>query len=86
LDALHEDLNLVLQKPAVENNDSDNRDDFIVAREFWNNFLKRNRSIVVDTMFGQTKSRIECPDCQKISVIFDPYLTISLPIPLEAKK
>ncbi len=32
-------------------------------------------------MFGQFKSRIQCPDCDKISITFDPFSVCSLPIP-----
>jgi len=32
-------------------------------------------------MGGQFKSRLDCPECQNVSITFDPYLSISLPIP-----
>lgn len=32
-------------------------------------------------MTGQYKSRVVCPDCNYHSVTFDPYITITLPIP-----
>jgi ubiquitin carboxyl-terminal hydrolase 4/11/15 len=32
-------------------------------------------------MVGQFKSTVVCSSCKKISVCFDPYLLISLPIP-----
>lgn len=32
-------------------------------------------------MHGLYKSTLQCPDCQKISVTFEPYMNITLPIP-----
>ena len=34
-------------------------------------------------MTGQFKSTIVCPVCDKISITFDPFLTVSLPLPTE---
>lgn len=81
LDGLHEDLNRVKEKPFVETKDDDNRPDEIVAIESWNNHLKRNQSKIQELMHGQFKSILDCPDCKKVSITFDPYMMISLPIP-----
>jgi ubiquitin carboxyl-terminal hydrolase 4/11/15 len=32
-------------------------------------------------MHGQFKSTVKCPDCEKVSIIFDPFMSVSLPIP-----
>jgi ubiquitin C-terminal hydrolase len=32
-------------------------------------------------MAGQYKSRVTCPDCKHHSTTFDPYITVTLPIP-----
>jgi len=56
LDGLHEDLNRVRVKPYVELDDSHGREDWIVAKESWDNFRKRNDSIIVDNMYGLYKS------------------------------
>ena len=81
LDGLHEDLNRVKNKPLVPVLESDGFDDVKVSRESWLNHLKRNQSIIVDLMHGLYKSTVECPDCGKISVTFEPYMNITLPIP-----
>jgi ubiquitin C-terminal hydrolase len=49
---MHEDLNRVLKKPYVEMSDTDGREDELVSEEHWNAFLARNRSIIVDLMYG----------------------------------
>jgi ubiquitin carboxyl-terminal hydrolase 4/11/15 len=82
LDGLHEDLNRIKKKPFVESVESNNsKPDEVVAAESWMNHLKRNQSIIVDLMHGQYKSKLVCPDCGKVSITFDPYMSISLPIP-----
>lgn len=68
-------------KPFVENKDNDLCDDEIVSAESWENYLKRNQSIIVDHFSGQYKSTLICPDCNRVSITFDPFLIASLPIP-----
>ena len=80
LDLMHEDLNRVVKKPYIEMRDSEGRPDEEVSKEHWEAFLARNKSIIVDLMYGQLKSTVECLECNNISITFDPFLTISLPI------
>ncbi len=65
----------------VETVESNNQPDAVVSKQSWDNFLKRNKSIIVDLFAGQYKSTIVCPDCKRVSITFDPYLSVSLPIP-----
>ncbi|KAL5672194.1 hypothetical protein ACJX0J_016500, partial [Zea mays] len=81
LDGLHEDLNRVKCKPYSEAKDSDGRPDEEVADEYWGNHLARNDSIIVDICQGQYKSTLVCPICKKVSVTFDPFMYLSLPLP-----
>ncbi|KAF0911260.1 hypothetical protein E2562_008019 [Oryza meyeriana var. granulata] len=81
LDGLHEDLNRVKCKPYYEAKDSDGRPDEEVADEYWGNHLARNDSIIVDICQGQYKSTLVCPVCRKVSVTFDPFMYLSLPLP-----
>jgi ubiquitin carboxyl-terminal hydrolase 4/11/15 len=50
------------------------------ARKSWVAYSRRNCSLISDVFYGQFKTRIECPDCGKVSITFDPYQLISLPI------
>ena len=77
---MHEDLNRVIQKPYVELQDSNGRPDEDVSKEHWDAFTARNRSIIVDLMYGQLKSTVRCLTCHNISITFDPFLTLALPI------
>lgn len=81
LDGLHEDLNRIKQKPYTQINDDSEREDKILAQEAWDRHRKRNDSIIVDTFHGLLKSRVVCPDCKKLSVTFDPFCNLSLPLP-----
>ncbi|XP_078729944.1 ubiquitin carboxyl-terminal hydrolase 32 isoform X2 [Lampetra fluviatilis] len=84
LDGLHEDLNRVHDKPYVELKDSDGRPDHEVATEAWENHLLRNKSIVVDLFHGQLKSQVRCKMCDHVSVRFDPFNFLSLPLPMDS--
>ncbi|XP_047315715.1 ubiquitin carboxyl-terminal hydrolase 9-like [Impatiens glandulifera] len=81
LDGLHEDLNRVKQKPYIETKDFDGRPDEEVADECWRYHKARNDSIIVDVCQGQYKSTLVCPECNKISITFDPFMYLSLPLP-----
>ncbi|WJX73807.1 Ubiquitin carboxyl-terminal hydrolase 8 [Trifolium repens] len=81
LDGLHEDLNRVKCKPYVEAKDGDGRPDEEVADEYWHYHLARNDSVIVDVCQGQYKSTLVCPVCRKVSVTFDPFMYLSLPLP-----
>ncbi|KAI3781720.1 hypothetical protein L2E82_11743 [Cichorium intybus] len=80
LDGLHEDLNRVKHKPYIKSRDADGRPDEEVADEYWANHIARNDSIIVDVCQGQYKSTLVCPVCEKISVTFDPFMYLSLPL------
>ncbi|XP_016048216.1 ubiquitin carboxyl-terminal hydrolase 4 isoform X2 [Erinaceus europaeus] len=83
LDGLHEDLNRVKKKPYLELKDADGRPDAVVAKEAWENHRLRNDSVIVDTFHGLFKSTLVCPECAKVSVTFDPFCYLTLPLPLK---
>ncbi|KAG2557633.1 ubiquitin carboxyl-terminal hydrolase 5-like isoform X2 [Panicum virgatum] len=80
LDGLHEDLNRVKHRPYINSGDADGRSDEEVADEYWANHIARNNSIIVDVCQGQYKSTLVCPVCGKVSVTFDPFMYLSLPL------
>ncbi|XP_065605504.1 ubiquitin carboxyl-terminal hydrolase 4 [Cyrtonyx montezumae] len=83
LDGLHEDLNRVKKKPYLELKDANGRPDSVVAKEAWENHRLRNDSIIVDIFHGLFKSTLVCPKCSKVSVTFDPFCYLTLPLPLK---
>ena len=86
LDGLHEDLNRIKKKPYIELRDSDNRPDEEVAAEAWETYKKRNDSVILDLFHGLLKSTVVCPECPKVSVTFDPFCYLSLPLPVRKER
>ncbi|XP_042195453.1 ubiquitin carboxyl-terminal hydrolase 19 isoform X9 [Callorhinchus milii] len=85
LDGLHEDLNRIQNKPYTETVDSDGRLDEVVAEEAWDRHKMRNDSFIVDLFQGQYKSKLVCPVCYKVSITFDPFLYLPVPLPQKQK-
>jgi ubiquitin carboxyl-terminal hydrolase 4/11/15 len=86
LDGLHEDLNRVLKKPYVEMPDWNGGDDKALVRHAstaWEGYKKRNDSVIVDLFQGQYKSTLVCPECDKVSITFDPFMYLTLPLPVQ---
>ena len=82
LDYLNEDLNKIKNKPYIEIDEQRNdEDDINCSKRFWDLHIKRNDSIITELFTGQYKSTIKCPKCNWISRTYDPFNTISLPIP-----
>lgn len=82
LDGLHEDLNCVKTKPYLEMPDFRHFNELQRAQYSWKYHLMRNQSVIVDLMHGQYKSTLVCPKCNNISITYDPFMMLSLPIPM----
>lgn len=85
LDGLHEDLNRIKRKPYIEEVEMD-KPDLELAQIAWDNHLLRNDSVIVDLFQGLLKSRLVCPTCDKVSIKFDPFMYLTLPLPMENKR
>ncbi|KZS94514.1 UCH-domain-containing protein [Sistotremastrum niveocremeum HHB9708] len=88
LDGLHEDLNRVLKKPYVEKPDWEGggeRELIEFAKKSWDGYMLRNDSVIVDLFQGQYKSTLVCPECSKVSITFDPFMYLTLPIPVVSR-
>ena len=86
LDFLSEDLYRKAKKPYVEMTDAGGKPDHEASLEAWTKHIIRNESVIVDLFHGQYKSTLVCSVCQKVSVTFDPFMTLSLPIPGKKEK
>eukprot|EP00063_Salmo_salar_P088150 XP_014062985.1 PREDICTED: ubiquitin carboxyl-terminal hydrolase 15 isoform X4 [Salmo salar] len=86
LDGLHEDLNRIRKKPYILLKDAEGRPDKVVAEEAWENHIKRNDSIIMDIFHGLFKSTLVCPICAKVSVTFDPFCYLTLPLPMKKER
>lgn len=80
MDWLHEDLNC--KTPVHSNLDGALE---ATGEKAWGEFIRNNRSIVLDLFYGQQKSTITCRVCGKESVTFEPFSNLSLPLPSKEK-
>ena len=82
LENLNEDLNSVTKREYIElKNKGENESDEECSKRYWDNYLKRNNSIITDLFCGQIKSILTCPNCGFINIGFDPFNTLNLNIP-----
>lgn len=84
LDGLHEDLNRIHRKPYIEAPDwtgGSDADMVRFAQQQWDLYKARNDSVIVDLFQGQYRSTLVCPVCHKVSIKFDPFMYLTLPIP-----
>ncbi|GAA6040267.1 hypothetical protein JCM8097_009395 [Rhodosporidiobolus ruineniae] len=88
LDGTHEDLNRIKKKPATEAPDWEgggDRELVEMARTCWEQYRSRNDSVIVDLFQGQYRSTVVCPDCDKISITFDPFMYVTTNLPVVKK-
>mmetsp|Transcript_9594 Transcript_9594/g.20049 ORF Transcript_9594/g.20049 Transcript_9594/m.20049 type:complete len:704 (-) Transcript_9594:1520-3631(-) len=85
LDGIHEDLNRVKERPYVEDRDCDGSNDENDAVENWKNYLRRNKSLIVDMFQGQLRNTCRCLKCGHVNIRFEPFMYLSLPITKSCK-
>ncbi|KAL7579570.1 hypothetical protein ACA910_007939 [Epithemia clementina (nom. ined.)] len=83
LDGIHEDLNRIPKKPYIEDRDCDGLNDERDAMEAWKNYLRRDKSIIVDIFQGQMRNSLTCLHCGHKNIRFEPFMYLSLPMTSE---
>ena len=87
LDILNEDLNAITVKKYFELEEKkENESDEECSTRFWELNLNRNDSIITDLFCGQFKSTVTCPNCNWISITFESFYSIDLPLKKIKKK
>ncbi|RWS15006.1 ubiquitin specific protease-like protein [Dinothrombium tinctorium] len=83
LDKIHEDLNIATKKKykKFKNMYNHNRPDELIAAETLANHMRCNSSFIHDLFQAQLRSSLVCRSCGN-SNTFDPYLCLSLPVPV----
>ncbi|KAH6565831.1 hypothetical protein BASA50_000052 [Batrachochytrium salamandrivorans] len=81
LDGLHEDLNRIQKKEFVQDPEMNEMTEAEFANVSWDAYSKRNDSIIVDLFQAQLKNRTICQICSNVSIKFDPYMYLQVPIP-----
>jgi len=83
LEKLHEDLNRnkSVEKVYIELNEKqDNESDIEASNRWWETHQKRDNSMIMDLFSGQYKSTLRCPFCDKISITYDQFSCLELPL------
>lgn len=80
LDGIHEDLNRIQTKPYIEDRDCDGTTDELDAIEAWKNYLRRDKSLIVDIFQGQMRSKLQCLTCGHSNIRFEAFMYLSLPM------
>ncbi|XP_049763411.1 uncharacterized protein LOC126092050 [Schistocerca cancellata] len=55
--------------------------DEIEADKHWDKHLSLNQSVIVDSFQGQFKSTVVCSSCKHVSVTYEPFMYLSVPLP-----
>jgi len=90
LDGLKEDCNKAQKqkKSYADPPDAADKNDDEVAREALALYQQRSDSKVDDLFLGFLKSTVRCPDpgCKRSSIMFDPFLSVKLPLQTQAEE
>jgi ubiquitin C-terminal hydrolase len=86
LDNIHEDLNQAGNRRYKPLKNTAGRPDEEVAAEALASHMQRNNSFIQNLFQGQFRSALICPSCSTRSCTFDPYVSISLPLPQRETK
>lgn len=82
-------MNRIQRKPYIEKPES--TDEMVgdseaiaqLAAAHWDIYKKRNDSAIADLFGGLYQSTLVCPVCEKVSITFDPFMDLTLPLPVE---
>jgi ubiquitin C-terminal hydrolase len=80
LDFISEDLYKGEKKPYVEQTETEGKSDEVASYEAWNKHILRNESFIQDLFAGQFRSKLTCSVCKRVSITFDPFSMVSVPI------
>jgi len=80
LDGLHEDMNKIKDPVYTEGIEGDGANDIHIAEASWRRHKRAHESRIVDIFHGQLRSEIRCAVCGQKRVVFDPYVSITLPL------
>ncbi|XP_034230105.1 uncharacterized protein LOC117638965 [Thrips palmi] len=53
----------------------------VLADHHWEKHLSSNQSTIADTFLGQFKSTVVCSECKHVSVTYEPFMYLSVPLP-----
>ncbi|XP_050424482.1 ubiquitin carboxyl-terminal hydrolase 8-like isoform X1 [Adelges cooleyi] len=80
LDWLHDDLNKPKNNTIILGASKE------TGEEDWGQWTNINNSIIQSLFYGQQKSSVSCDTCSEKSTTFEPFSSLSLPLPSEGNK
>lgn len=86
LDGLSSDVNRVTTKSKYKELDYKEESKEEQSQGWWDYFLKREDSHIMDLFQGQLISSTECHRCGHKSLAFDNFMDLSLPIPKDESR
>lgn len=69
------------KKPYIENPDYDGKAENELGLEVYSNALLREWSFIYFMFYGSMRSQLKCLECDKVSITYDMFAQLSLPIP-----
>jgi ubiquitin carboxyl-terminal hydrolase 8 len=87
IDCLHEDFNGEWSRSPLrplttqEEVKRERMPKMVVARMEWNRWTHRDNSYISNLMYGQSSSRLRCPECNTTSTQFDAWAGLQIEIP-----
>ena len=66
---------------STESRDPARLKEAIEADKYWEKYLSRNRTVVAHSFQGQFKNTVVCSECNHVSVSFEPFMYLSVPLP-----
>ncbi|KAK3094941.1 hypothetical protein FSP39_008127, partial [Pinctada imbricata] len=74
------------EKEAMEMDENTDIEQGLEAEEdaadrAWEAYVKDNHTVIVSTFQGQFKSTVICSECSHVSVTFEPFMYLSVPLP-----
>jgi ubiquitin C-terminal hydrolase len=86
LDAMHEELNSRKGAGYAALKDAPELSDAVLSKRWWDNYARANESCLKDLFVGQIHSRVTCTSCRCTSSTFDPFWSLSVPLPPAARE
>ncbi|OHS93663.1 hypothetical protein TRFO_11667 [Tritrichomonas foetus] len=79
--------NHFIKRPRIHSNSGNTNFRQSVTHEMaWNTYLSQNDSIITKNIYGMYKINLTCPNCRQCNTIYDPFSSLSLPLPIQEQR
>jgi len=84
LESIHSSIARQVQMDIVGTPKSIHDHAHIKALQSWADFHRKEYSIVVENFFGQTQTTTTCSNCKGVSIKYEPWMMLKVPIPTDS--